>query len=100
MTVHELNQQARRSLHGCTACELFAGAKRHLRGYTHRVRREAFDSIKVNAMNDWAQQAVHTRHSTDAAWCREVKSRLQQEGVIVLSEPKVLPSFPENWSHK
>jgi hypothetical protein len=41
---------------------------------------EAFDSIKANAMNTWAQQAVRTQHAADAAWRREAESRLQRGG--------------------
>ena len=79
---------------GQATSELFARAKHHLCGYTRRGRKKAFDSIKANAMNTWAHQAVRTQAHADASWRRAVESCSQREGIIALSEPECVPQFP------
>ena len=94
LTVHDLNHRPRRCLRGHTACEMFAGAKHHRRGYTARQRKDAFDWISELAMNLMLEQPARTRGHADAAWRQAVETWLQQHGIITISEPKSVTQFP------
>jgi transposase InsO family protein len=91
--VHELNHRPRRCLRGHNACELFAGAKQNLRGYTCRVRKEAIQRIGELAMKIMLEQPVRTQGHADAAWRRAVETWLQQQGIITILEPKSVTQF-------
>jgi hypothetical protein len=93
LTVHELNHRPRRCLRGHTACELFAGAKQNLSGYTRRRRKESFEQIRELAMNILAEMPVRTTPPADAAWRQAVETWLQQQGIITISEPKSVTQF-------
>jgi transposase InsO family protein len=94
LAVHELNHRPRRSLRRQTACEQFAGAKFNLRGYTRRVRKEAFDQITASAMKMIHDNVVRTQLTADAAWRRAVETWLQTEELITLVQPKTVTRFP------
>jgi len=93
VTVHELNHRPRRCLRGKTACEMFAGAKTNLRGYTRRRRKEIFDQISDRAMKLMMEQSARTQTAADAAWRRAVETALQQLEIIAISQPKSVTQF-------
>jgi len=94
LTAHHLNHKPRRCLRGQTACEQFAGAKTNLRGYTRRRRKEMFEQIRELAMNLMLEQPARTQSHADAAWRRAVETWLQQNEIIMISEPKSVTQFP------
>jgi|WetSurMetagenome_2_1015567.scaffolds.fasta_scaffold35135_2 transposase InsO family protein len=92
--VHELNHRPRRCLRGRSACEKFAGAKQNLRAYTARVRKEAFERIRDQAMKIMVEQPGRTQGHADAAWRRAVETWLLQNEIITISQPKTVTPFP------
>lgn len=91
--IHELNHRPRRCLRGHTACEQFAGAKRNLRDYTRRRRKELLEQIHELAMNIMLEQPVRTQGHADVAWRLAVETLLQQHEIITISEPKSVTQF-------
>jgi len=94
LTAHQLNHRPRRCLRGQTACQQFAGAKTNLRGYTRRRRKEIFEQIRELAMNLMLEQPARTQSHVDTVWRRAVETWLQQNEIILISEPKSVTQFP------
>jgi len=93
LTAHELNHRPRRCLQGKTACQLFAGAKTNMRGYTCRRRKEIFEQIRELAMNLMLERPARTQSHADDAWRRAVETKLQQLEIVTISEPKSVTQF-------
>lgn len=102
-TVHELNHQRRRCLHGKTACELFHDPALR-RSFPRRFRDELLRLLRQN-FDDTLQSMADKDHAGVAAtaWRRTVESWLRCQGLIRVgrnsktNEP-VSTSFPKNWS--
>lgn len=102
-TVHELNHQRRRCLHGKTPCELFHDPALR-RSFTRRFRDELL-RLLTNTFRENLQPIAHTDHHAAAAtlWRRTVESWLRCQGLIrVCRKPEtnepVSTTSPKKWS--
>ncbi|HET7100858.1 MAG TPA: DDE-type integrase/transposase/recombinase [Terriglobia bacterium] len=103
-TVHELNHQRRRSLHGRTACELFHDPALR-RSFPRRFRDELFRLLEQTFRQNLQSMADKDHHAAAAtAWRRTVESWLRCQGLIRIcrnaktNEP-VSTTSPKKWSH-
>lgn len=97
LDVQAINHSPRPCLHRRSSCEVFTAAADAGRVYTKRKRREVYDEIRTKML-----ELIETEdYDARMAWRLSVETWLLENGFITVSKKgKVLPSFPENRSHK
>lgn len=102
-TIHELNHQRRRCLHGRTACELFHDPT--LRISPSASSRNQLLRLLMHAFRENLQSMAAKDHPCAAtAWRRTVESWLRCQGLIRIgrnlkTHQPVSTIFPKKWSH-
>jgi hypothetical protein len=91
LAVHDLNHRPRRSLHGHTACEMFASAKCNRRAYTARRRKECYETMRELAQ---AILNVGPVRTPATAWRQAVETWLIRNEIITISNPQSVTQFP------
>lgn len=98
--VNEMNHESRDCLSGRTSCEVLMTARGIVGQYDRRKRKEVYDHITALVMQI-AEEISGTEHAPfDTMWRVAVETWLRTHGLITVRwQEKVLPNFPEKWSH-
>ena len=98
-TVHELNHQRRRCLHGRTACELFHD--RALRPSFNARFRDQLLRLLANTFGENLQSMADKGHDRSAAtaWRRTVESWLRCQGLIRVCPNKTKPECVNHFTN-
>jgi transposase InsO family protein len=97
---HDLNHRSRDCLHGQVACKVFRDAKRVMKTYTLRKRKETFDWIQELTWMLIQSRRVHSPHQAETARRLAVETWLQRNGVITITQnTKVLTVFLDKFAH-
>jgi len=97
---HEVNHKPRRSLNGWTSCQALTENRTGVRQYGRRERKEAYEQIKVLAVDIAARLDEHVHTVAETAFRHAAETWMQRNNVIrVTRNGKVLPPFYRFRSH-
>jgi hypothetical protein len=98
--VYKLNHKERRVLDGQIACVAFSVGTQNSKAYNRRQRREIYDRLVAMATETLAKLGKTGHRVEQAAWRMAIEAWLQESKQITVTQNgKVLPYFPEFWTH-